>query len=302
MVYSLVAATVLLALLSLYFLAQSLNGGTGQRIIRLLFAISFAYFVYLYGCWVFLSVYLKYAFAAASLIALMVAIFKRRKIPGRRKSVYAPLFFAALFTSLNIMYFTGTTGIPETVDLSFPLKGGNYLVFQGGKGLPTNLFHYSYRGAIYAMDLIKLDDMGRRGTHIFSANLNDYYTFGDTVYSPCNGRIIKTQSSNPDNIPPSRERGPTNTNQVLIDAGHYFVFLGHLKQYSVLVHEGDSVVAGQALAQVGNSGFSLEPHLHIQVHAKEEGKPWYKGRPLYIQFNGRSYLLFQQVATKHLDR
>ena len=45
-----------------------------------------------------------------------------------------------------------------------------------------------------------------------------------------------------------------------------------------------------------NSGFSLEPHLHIQVHARTgDGRPWYRQPPLLIAFGGRSYLLFEQI-------
>jgi hypothetical protein len=248
MVYGLVAITVILSLLCLYFIWRCKPDSSWQGIVNILFVLSFAAVIYLYGCWVFLSVYLKYVFAFAAFIALKLGAFIRKnKPPQNHKGAYVHVVFAILFTTLSVLYFTGTTGTPETVNLSFPFKGSRYLVFQGGKGLPTNLFHYSYRGAIYAMDLIKLDALGNRASHIFSTRLEDYHTFGDTIYSPCAGRVTKATTENPDNIPPSRKRGPTNTNHVLIDAGNYYVFLGHMKQYSVLVHDGDSVITGQPL-------------------------------------------------------
>ncbi|MEZ4235137.1 MAG: peptidoglycan DD-metalloendopeptidase family protein [Myxococcota bacterium] len=40
---------------------------------------------------------------------------------------------------------------------------------------------------------------------------------------------------------------------------------GHLKQFSVLVGVGDSVVCGQKMGEMGSSGFSTGPHLHFQV-------------------------------------
>ncbi len=293
MVYSLFGATILLALLCIYFAGRSRKGdSTLKNAVRLIFVLSFTWFTYLYGCWVFVSIYLKYVFAALSVIALVAGFTKHK---ATQRGTISQLVFGLLFVTLCTLYYTGTTGTPQTLNLSLPFKHGRYLVFQGGKGLPTNLFHYSYRGTIYAMDLIKLDNTGNRAKKIFSTNLNDYQTFGDTVYSPCNGIIEKAESENPDNIPPSRKRGRTNTNNVLIDAGSYYVFMAHLKQYSLLVHDGDTVKTGQPLAQAGNSGFSLEPHLHIQAHIKESGVPWYRGTPLYLLFNDHSYLLFQTI-------
>jgi len=75
-----------------------------------------------------------------------------------------------------------------------------------------------------------------------------------------------------------------------------------MKKGSVVVHEGQWVVQGQALGCVGNSGFSSEPHLHIQAHAKgKPGTPWYMGEPLYISFNGRSYLLYEVIRPKRVN-
>jgi len=75
--------------------------------------------------------------------------------------------------------------------------------------------------------------------------------------------------------------------------------MGHLKQHCVFVHDSQWVQQGQPLGCAGNSGFSLEPHLHIQAHAKTNPDiPWYKEPPLWIEFSGKSYLLFQEIKTQ----
>lgn len=44
-------------------------------------------------------------------------------------------------------------------------------------------------------------------------------------------------------------------------------FYGHLKQGSIVVREGDCVMAGQRIAASGNSGNTLgDPHLHFGVY------------------------------------
>ena len=45
--------------------------------------------------------------------------------------------------------------------------------------------------------------------------------------------------------------------------GTYLIF-AHLKNNSIIVKKGDVVEIGTKIAQVGNSGTTSEPHLHIQ--------------------------------------
>jgi len=301
-IYGLLLLTFALALLSLFQLF--IAGGILLRDSwsRLLLAVSLGVFIYLYGTWVYLTIHAKFAFGICFLICLLWSLFRKKK-PARKPRTWktsANCLLSALLITLSILYFTGTTGKAKTIELSFPLRTGRYFVLQGGKGLPTNLFHYSLRGAIYAMDIVKLKPNGSRANAIFSKRLEDYEIFGDTLYSPCNGRVVKAYGDNPDNIPPDMSRGPQNTNQVLIETDSSFVFLAHLKKGSVIVKQGDIVTYGQPLGCVGNSGFSTEPHLHIQAHVKTPGVPWFQSPPLYIHFNKKGYLLYEVIRPKRV--
>lgn len=291
-VYSLLIFSILFAAFCIYMIGRRSTSG-------LLLAVAGAIFIYLYGAWVFLSVYVKYVFAAC-FIATMLYRFMSSKRGERRISTgktVANILCTMIFMALSILYFTGTTGEPYGVaHLQLPFRQGRYFVFQGGEGLPTNVFHYKLRGAVYAMDLVKLNMAGNRASRIFSTNLKDYEIYGDTLYSPCNAIVAHVNEGNPDNIPPMRKRGPTNTNFILLETNDMYVFMGHLKPNSVLVQDGDTVRAGQPIAVCGNSGFSLEPHLHIQAHARtDESIPWYKEKPLLIKFNNRFYRLFEEI-------
>jgi hypothetical protein len=298
MVYGLLLATILIASLSIIAGWSAAGKAFKYGWHQLLAAFSVGLFIYLYGTWVYLSINAKYVFGVIFLLAIIFGLLRKPGTPRAKRGsrLVINLLLILIFGTMSILYFTGTTGKPEKAALSFPLRTGKYFILQGGKGLPSNFFHYSYRGAVYAIDIARLNKFGNRANHIFSSKLEDYEIYGDTVFSPCDGRVLQIANENPDNIPPSRKRGPSNTNNVLIETDSFYVFMAHFQQNSVIAKEGDLVRTGDPLALVGNSGFSLEPHLHIQVHANSHtGLPWYEERQLYIQFDGRTYLLFEVI-------
>ena len=302
-VYSLLAATLLFSFWSLWILWKNSARPLAASWLPLLVATGLAVVMYLYGTWVFISVYSKYVFALCFVAMLVFSLVRKKEQGAGNRTPSNNILNGVLpvvFLTLTILYFTGTAGKPYGVaNLALPFKSGTYFVFQGGNGLPTNVFHYGGRRTLFAMDIIKLNNAGNRARHIFSKRLEDYEIFNDTIYSPCAGVVAKSESDNPDNIPPSRKRGPTNLNMVLIETDAEWVFLGHMKQGSVFVKKGDMVATGQPLGLAGNSGASLEPHLHIQAHAKTSRDiPWYQQPQLQIRFDGRSYLLFEEIQAR----
>ncbi len=302
-IYFLLIATLLIGGLCFFILYKFVKGPIRNNWPFLFLVISLSTFIYLYGTWVFLSVYIKYLFVISVIITLVYNILYKQATVNRKLSPGKQAIFTltgVLFTTLSILYFTGTIRKPYSkINLALPFRNGTYFVFQGGKGLPTNLFHYNIRGTILAMDIVKLNKWGNRANNVFSKDLTDYEIFNDTLFSPCDGIITKTQNNNPDNIPPNHKRGPTNTNQVLIDGGDFYVFMAHLKFGCVFVHEGQKVVTGQPVGLAGNSGFSLEPHLHIQAQVNtHKNIPWYKENPMQIEFNGKFYGLFDEIKAE----
>ena len=77
--------------------------------------------------------------------------------------------------------------------------------------------------------------------------------YGTTIVAPAAGTVIRAGSA-------------SGYGQVLeIDHGNGIVTkYGHLSRF--LVHIRQSVVRGQPIAQVGNSGLATGPHLHYEVH------------------------------------
>jgi hypothetical protein len=290
-IYSILFITLLLGFIAIGLLVKPKHWS------RLLLGCSLAVFIHLYGGWFLISYYARYVFDALAIFFLLGKILKGiplgKKAPWR---IGVNILFTLLFATLSVLYFTGTKPSPPVANLHFPFKAGTYFVLQGGKGLPSNLFHGSSPHSIYALDIVKLNVAGQRSSRIFSKNLNDYFIFADTIYSPCDGVVERAIDDNPDNIPPNHIRGPHNLNGVVITANDYTVFLGHMKRQCVFVKAGDVVKTGTPLGLAGNSGFSIEPHLHIQVHEKSrDSEPWYRQKPMYVSFDGHEYLLFQLI-------
>jgi len=186
LVYTALGITLLAAFLTLYRLWHTVAGSLRLVWYKILFWLLFGLLTYLYGPWVFLSIYLKYVFGLCVVLVLLSGIIRKKNTYKGKRSPIVYLLLSALVTVCCVLYFTGTTGKSEDVALSFPLRTGNYFVLQGGKGLPSNIFHYSYRGAIYAMDIVKLDKWGNRANGIFSDKLEDYHIFNDTIYNEIN--------------------------------------------------------------------------------------------------------------------
>ncbi len=58
----------------------------------------------------------------------------------------------------------------------------------------------------------------------------------------------------------------------------HFSYYAHLKKFSIIVNVGDTVSAGQNIAQIGSSGNSTDPHVHFEL--------WYDSAYLIDPFAG----------------
>ena len=91
-------------------------------------------------------------------------------------------------------------------------------------------------------------------------------SFGHPVRAPCAGRVIVVHSDRDDQFVGDRDDIHPRGNQVCVERDDgLVVVLAHLRKGSIRVAEGERVHGGQVVAQVGNSGRSSEPHLHVHV-------------------------------------
>jgi len=121
----------------------------------------------------------------------------------------------------------------------------------------------------YAVDWEQLDEEGRvyRGS---ATDVASYNIYGKDVLAVADATVTSVINNLPNEVP---GKMPTNIpieqadgNSIVLDlgAGRYALY-AHLKPGSIKVHTGDTVKLGQTIALVGNSGNTLEPHLHFHV-------------------------------------
>jgi len=73
----------------------------------------------------------------------------------------------------------------------------------------------------------------------------------------------------------------------MIQADDIYVLLCHLRNGSLLVKKGDAVRAGQKIGEVGNSGNSIQPHLHIQVMCNDRYFPLFENLVTFYLSDGK---------------
>jgi hypothetical protein len=196
------------------------------------------------------------------------------------------LLLGAVFFVMLILAVRGRREPDKALELAFPLRGGTFIVGQGGSTRMVN-HHAVSDSQRYALDILKLNAAGVRARGLYPAVLDRYAIFGAEVVSPCDGMVAAAVDGLPDHAPPERDGANRAGNHVALESGGATIYLAHLRRGSVAVQAGDHVRAGQLLGCVGNSGNATEPHLHI--HAEEGPYPGrFSGKPgVPILLDGR---------------
>ncbi|MBA2847930.1 peptidoglycan DD-metalloendopeptidase family protein [Thermosulfuriphilus ammonigenes] len=161
-----------------------------------------------------------------------------------------------------LSYLARFRGTNRTLTLPF---SGDWTVWQGFDG------PWTHKGIWrYALDFVITDAEGKT----FSGQgqlLEDYYCFGKPVLSPVRGRVISLVNNIDDNPPGSVNEIDNWGNYVLIyDERGFYVLLAHFKRGSIKVSPGQWVEKGHLLGLCGNSGYSPQPHLHLQIQFSAE--------------------------------
>lgn len=145
-----------------------------------------------------------------------------------------------------------------------PPFAGAWTVWQAFDGA------WTHKGAWrYAYDFVLTDADGK--THANTGTkLEDYYCFNKPVLAPVRGRIVAAV----DDFPDSPINDPDKVNNwgnllVIAEPRGWHVELSHFAAKSLRVKVGDWVERGTVLGLCGNSGYSPQPHIHVQAQLTE---------------------------------
>jgi hypothetical protein len=181
------------------------------------------------------------------------------------------------------------------VEIGFPFKQGKYLITDGGNSRMSRLMNYHFYSPVhkkkktnlsmlFATDIIKVSNSA---INYFPPLNEDYPIFGEKVFSPVNGLIVKVDNSIEDNIPYSGNYPYSTGNMIVIKQGNNYLILGHLKKDSIRVAAGDNLLEGDFIAEAGNSGYSERPHIHIQLINSITDNYW-AGTGISIQYKRKN--------------
>ncbi|EEM89867.1 MULTISPECIES: M23 family metallopeptidase [Bacillus cereus group] len=209
-----------------------------------------------------------------------------------RKRIDSMLLFIVLFSiigawPLGWLVNIGALAYPANVQsmnpkivVRFPLNE-RALVGWGGDRLETN-YHVIKPNERWAYDILIPP------VEVKSNKLEDYGIFGAKVMAPASGTVVSINNNEQDLVPGLDNFQSMAGNHIYLrlDETGTFLILAHLKKGSIKVKEGQHVNEGEFLAQVGNSGSSSEPHLHIHHQRQDPSKVSMflaEGLPLYFQ-------------------
>ncbi len=240
------------------------------------------------GIWAFPPWWTFYALAALLVAAALVALTKRRQCGIWPKAFMGWLSLAG-FAALGL-YAANVSRLAfaarempagRSIALSSPLGPGVYLVANGGNAPSVNAHaslldqpdarHQPYVGTAHGVDLVALDHWGLRAEGIMPIDPARYVIFGRHVIAPCMSEVLAAVDGLPDMPVPKVDQNHLADNHVILRCACADVLLGHFRKGSLLVSTGQSLAMGDPIAQVGNSGNTSEPHLHI--NAMQRGTP-----------------------------
>ncbi|TNP04628.1 M23 family metallopeptidase [Bacillus pacificus] len=209
-----------------------------------------------------------------------------------RKRIDNIILFIVLFSMIGawpLGWFANIGGLayPANVQsmnpkivVRFPLNE-RALVGWGGDRLETN-YHVIKPNERWAYDILIPP------AEVKSSKLEDYGIYGAKVMAPASGTVVSINNNEQDLVSGSENFQSMAGNHIYlrIDETGTYLILAHLKKGSINVREGQHVNEGEVLAQVGNSGSSSEPHLHIHHQRQDPSKVSIflsEGLPLYFR-------------------
>jgi len=270
------------------------------------------------GVWTSLPWWTPYLLGAASAAALawrLPRLFPMPVLPDGWRA-WSGAALCLLIASIALLQVAAAiNGRQEPVgwlaDIGNPLQEGTFLVVNGGSDASVNAHiktlspdvprFRAWRGQSYGIDIIRIGRTGFRSRGLRPPDPSDYAGFGSKVLAPCGGFIVRAVDGIADNLVPQVDREHMAGNYVIVRCDGFDLVLAHLRRGSVVVRPGDYVKAGHGLGELGNSGNSDEPHLHVHAQRTTPVGAPFAADPVPLRINGRFLLRNDRLIGGVLD-
>lgn len=267
---------------------------------------AFVFYIFLAGQWHAIGYGIRLMIPLIFALAILGSFYRSRNLPlwhkRNPKEWFAALIislFILIFASMAVWSYLGKTHEKTAVEAKFPLRNGDFAIIDGGNSPIINSLHrYPDIPDKFSLKIARLSKVGKHSTGFFPEDSSAYHILGDTVYSPVSGIVTHAV----DGIDPLQLSwsdsldSNVSGNQLQIRQQDVVWVINHLMKGSLMVEKGDTIIAGTALARVGNSGYIEVPLLHIFAYRDGDFPPW-EGRGLPIHFDG-NFLVRNDVVRK----
>ena len=241
--------------------------------------------------WEMVSIYFRPIFPILFLIACIIGYkrIKKPKLPQKKivviLAIVLNLVVIIFISGLNWFTFKGYATPENSIDLISPFRNGRQIVLHGGAS-PFINGHFHVKPQNYALDIVGLNNLGMRASSIAGgSDLDNYVIYGEPIYSPCEGTVVIVVDEYNDQTPPKTDIEHIAGNHILIKSDGNEILLAHLKKGSIKVKVGDIVTTNTLLGQVGNTGNTSEPHLHLHVENGGEPETILNGKAIPFTIN-----------------
>jgi urea transporter len=141
-----------------------------------------------------------------------------------------------------------------------PPFSGEWTVYQGFDD------QWTHKGIWkHALDFVIVNGTEGKTYRNGGTSVTDYYCFMAPVLSPVTGTVVACHDTTSDNPIGTVDKINNWGNYIVIRSlWDYYVQISHLAERSISVKCGEQVSVGQPVARCGNSGYSPQPHIHLQ--------------------------------------
>ena len=272
----------------LYTLLRTPYTSSTLKYLTIIYTGLFMLALYLFARWDMTNYYLRYFWLGAFFLSTAILLFRPLATTNKAETrknhfqiIVAVIYVIGLLAA-NIYILLASIPPNNAVNLASPLRDGTSYVAHGGNS-PIINYHNQSRSQRYALDIGEINQFGYQAS--LASDLKAYQIFGRAIYSPCDGKVHSVVNNLPDLTPPNVDKKNLAGNHVIIQCKEITLMLAHMKQNSVVVKKGQQVSVNTKLGEVGNSGNSTQPHLHM--HAVDISESPFKGTGVPLLIDGK---------------